>query len=344
MSLSIITYPRTSKSDGHSVRMSNGYNAVYFDIARTDISITATGVNSGYLMLTLASVTGLTLQQSVYIAVLDAGSNLVKSGEYQIWAIDSVAKTISLITGPLDPPNLGASGTVNILSSGKKEIEVSGTVNDGVWDINITARRFSYDSTGTVRVYLTSILRDLFVKNYEIDTSVTNHLIQGASLMFNLTFKDVDSEEEINVSDADWKTAYYGIKSVAQIGEDNRMVDFQVYSYSTLHSDTTTEFLTAMKKPVIYRGLPFSLCALMGRNDEAVYERNSKLSGVYVDRIINYAEHGVYVLNIANPASNLNAFNIKLITGDEDKHKFIDIDEDGNDLLIDENGNKLRNE
>jgi hypothetical protein len=320
-------------------RFSHGFNSIYVDVARQDYAIIASGANAGNLVLYVADASSFALNQKVFYLGLDALGATVMTGTAMIWDKGSnwialLALSTALLTPP-QPTNVIVSGTINEIATTKREVEISGTVNDGFRDRSFTARRFSYDSTGTVRVYLNGIIKRLFEKRYTIDETIHNEKQFGAALYLEGIYcKDIETDAEIGLLGS---TSYIAVKSIEQIGNDNRLVDYEVYNNDTIHS--TAKFLTAFKKPVYFSGFPYTLMSAIGANTSSVYYRHEHL-GLTADTLMNIAGHGVYKMKVEQQSTE-QSFNVSLVTGIAAGEFSLAIDEAGHTLNIDEDDHEL---
>lgn len=331
MTLTVVKYPKTELADGHECKFSNAYNSLYVDVIRQDYAITGSGANAGYLVLYVADASSFSLNQRVYYSGLNTASEVVKSGTALIW--DKGATWIALLTTATNPTNQIVSGTINEISNTKREVEISGVVSDGTWEYGFTERRFSYNENGEVRIYLNNIVKSLFAKMYNIDETVHNEKLAGSYFyLSDVNCKDLETDTEIELLSED----YIAVKSIAQLGEDNRLVDYEVYNDA--HGNSTAKFMTAFEKPVYFPGYPFTICAAIGEQSEATYYRHEH-GGVTTDTLVNVSGKGIYKMKV-QPVSTERDFNISLISG---VYQYgLLIDDAGHELEIDGDGNTLR--
>lgn len=322
MSIEIIRSPETTNDDTTVCKFSTGFNPLYFEISRKDKTISSSSSFAGFLQVTLDSVTGLSVNDEVYVLGKDASDNIIVSQTAKIF--DITGNAISVLILATNPINLITQGWVNSVSSVKREIEISGS--------GFTTRRFSYNSFGTVKCYLNGIVRELFESVYDVQETGIG-IVDGACVEIDITFEDVETGDTVDTSEE-----YYAVKAVKQIGTDNRMVEYEVYSYSSVNS--TAKYLTAFEKPVIFRGYPFHLYCLLGRNDDTLYNRVTEGA---LTQDIPFPSQNKEVYSIAiSPTAGVRNLTSKIITNVAENEKYLNIDNADNNLLIDATGNKLR--
>lgn len=320
MSLVITRYPSTT-DNGNVCKHSRAGNPMYFEVSRRDYAIVSIQQQAGYYQFNLASTTMFALNETVYYKT-NAGSGT--------GVIFDIGATYIAILAGYNPSS--TSGYINKLSNTKREVEVTGVItSNGITDYYFNARRFSYDSKGVAKVYMNNILKDYFAKVYDVQAS-GNALVVGACFHLDIGFEDVTDSSTAYVS------KYYGVKAVGQLGDDNRMIEHEVYSYGTTFS--AAKFLTAFVKPVLFRGYPFHLYALMGRNDDNVYLRQTNQSNTAVDTVVPSEPQGVYSMAIAPQTATDRRFTAQLLTNVAENEHFLLID--GNDTLLIDGDGQLR--
>jgi len=320
--IEIIRYPSTT-DNSNICKFSAAGNPLYFEVSRKDHTITASGAYSGFLQLFIADTSAFTLSESVYVVGKDVSSNIIISKKSTIFFI--AASYIVLTDPATNPTNQITQGWVNQLSDTKREIEVTGVLNyDLSNSVSVVARRFSYDAAGTVKVYINQILKDAFVKRYDVTLTGVN-LVDKAAFEMELDFEDIESGDDTST------TGYYGVKAVRQLPDDNRMIEYEVYSYGTTFS--TAKFLSAFARPVIFNGYPFHLYALMGRNDDAVYFRNTNPRDAYVDTLFDSQDKGVWSMRVQQQGVE-RSLTAQLVTNVTSAQQFLDIDEADHQLDI----------
>jgi hypothetical protein len=294
---------------------------MYFEVSRQDYAIVSIQQQAGYYQFNLASTTMFALNETVYYKT-NAGNGT--------GVIFDIGATYIAILAGYNPAS--TSGFINKLSNTKREVEVTGVItSNGITDYYFNARRFSYDSTGVAKVYMNNILKDYFAKVYDVQAS-GNALVVGACFHLDIGFEDVTDSSTAYVS------KYYGVKAVGQLGDDNRMIEHEVYSYGTTFS--AAKFLTAFAKPVLFRGYPFHLYALMGRNDDNVYLRQTNQSNTAVDSVVASEPQGVYSMALAPQTATDRRFTAQLLTNVAENEHFLLID--GNDTLLIDANDELR--
>lgn len=320
MSIVITRYPSTT-DNGNACKFSRAGNPLYFELSRQDYAIVSIQQQAGFYQFNLASTSMFTLNEKIYYNT-NAGS-----GTALIFDIGANYIAVLAIYNPAS-----TSGHINKISDTKREIEVSGVINsNGVTDFQFNPRRFSYDSTGVVKVYINQIVKDYFAKVYNVNPS-GNALVVGACFNLDLTFEDVeDGSTAID-------SKHYAVKAVGQLGDDNRMIEYEVYSYGTTFSEA--KFLTAFAKPVLFRGYPFHLYALMGRNDDVVYRRQYTLDGFATDTVVPSTPKGIYSMALAPQSATQRRFNVYLHTNVAENENYLLID--GNDTLLIDSNSQLR--
>lgn len=338
MNLTVLNNPETELANGHVCKFSHGFNSIYVDVVRQDYEITASSSDAGFLALFVADTSVFTLNQKVFYLGLDALGNTVKTGTATIWKIEpTYIALLTAATNQLTPPqpiNVIVDGTINLIATTKREVEISGTINDGVNDRAFTTRRFSYDNTGTVRVYINGLIRSLFAKRYDIDETIHNEKQFGAALYLEgITCKDINTSVEIELLGS----SYIAVKSIEQIGSDNRLVDYEVYNNGVINS--TASFLTAFKKPVFFSAFPYTLMSAIGENASTIYYRYEH-GGLTSDTLMNIAGHGIYKMKVSN-STGVRAFNVSLVTGIAAGEFSLAIDDAGHSLNIDNAGHEL---
>ena len=327
--IEIIRYPQTT-DNGNICKFSAAGNPMYFEVSRKDFTITGSASNAGFLQLFIADTTGLVLNQQVYIVCKNSSNVIIKSGTFTILEIN--ATNLTLLTDAVNPVGAVDSGWLNILSNTKREIEITGgVIYNGLNISYFTPRRFSYDSTGTVKVYVNSILNDLFAKVFDVQASGVA-LVDSACLELQAQVEDVESEDTAEINE------YYGVKAVRQLPDDNRLIEYEVYYYGTTVSDA--KFLTAFAKPVLFDGYPFHLYCLRGRTDDTIYLRQTAAGGLALDTPFPNNYKGVFSMRLTRQTTE-RSMTAQIITDVANNQSFLNIDEDGNVLLID-NTNKLR--
>lgn len=319
MSIVITRYPSTT-DNGNACKFSRAGNPMYFELSRQDYAMVSIQQQAGFYQFNLADTSMFTLNESIYYKT-NAGS-----GTATIFAIDTNYIAVLASYNPAS-----TSGYINKISDTKREIEVSGVISsDGVTDYYFNPRRYSYDSTGVVKVYINQIVKDYFAKVYDIQTGIA--LVNGACFNLDLNFEDVEDGSTALSSD------YYAVKAVGQLGDDNRMIEYEVYSYGTTFSDA--KFLTAFAKPVLFRGYPFHLYALMGRNDDIVYFRQTPVGGFAADSVVPSTPKGIYSIPLAPQTATNRLFTAQLVTNVTENENFLLID--GNDTLLIDSNSSLR--
>jgi hypothetical protein len=340
--LEILTLPETTMPDGNVCRLFNAANPVYFDIAKKQNLIIGSNVGTGgTLKLTVNQAIDLTVNQRLYIRGLDVSGNVIKEGWFTVieWTMATAPYTVTLLTSQTAPAMLITQGFVNKPLSAVEKIEVTGLIEVDGNDITLMARRFSYASSGVARVYVNTMLRDELAKRYTIDYDVNNHIVSRAAFACEFDFTDVADETNVSVLITE---NYFAVNAVAQIGQDNRMVDFEVYNYDAIYS--TARWLTAFERPVLFRGYPFGLCAVTGRNDKNVRHRiaTGVTYGTFTD--VNMIEIGRGVHHFKCSVSDtVQSFKTALIFDEKEKEKENNLlIEEGFKLTIDEDGSHLR--
>lgn len=315
MSLVITRYPATT-DNGNSCKFSRAGNPIYFELSRQGYAIVSIQQQAGFYQFNLADTSMFTLNETIYYRTNNT------SGTALIWNIGATYIAVLALYNPAS-----VTGYINKISDTKREIEVTGVINTtGTTDIQFNARRFSYDSTGVVKVYVNQILKDYFAKIYNVQAS-GNALVSGACFNMDLQFEDIESGDTAISSD------YYGVKAVGQLGDDNRMIEHEVYSYSTTFSEA--KFLTAFAKPVLFRGYPFHLYALMGRNNDVVYLRQTSQGGLALDSVVPSTPKGVYSMSLSPQVPTDRRFTCQLLTNAIELQNFLQIDSNGNIMLVD---------
>ena len=320
MSIVITRYPSTT-DNGNACKFSRAGNPMYFELSRQDYAIVSIQQQAGFYQFNLANTSMFALNEKIYYNT-NAGSGTAL-------IFDIGANYIAVLAG-YNPAS--TSGYINKISDTKREIEVSGVINsNGVTDFYFNPRRYSYDSTGVVKVYINQIVKDYFAKVYNV-TASGNALVNGACFNLDLQFEDVEDGSTAISTD------YYAVKAVGQLGDDNRMIEHEVYSYGTTFSEA--KFLTAFAKPVLFRGYPFHLYALMGRNDDVVYRRQYTLGGLVINTVVPSTPKGIYSMALAPQSATQRRFNIYLYTNVAENENYLLID--GNDTLLIDSNSQLR--
>lgn len=329
--IEIIRYPATT-DNSNECKFSAAGNPLYFEISRKDFTVTGSGAYaSAYLMVYIADVSSFTVNELIYLVGKDVGGVVIKSLQARILFVG--ANYLALNTPKTNPANEITQGWVNQLSDDKREIEVTGVLEySALWSATITARRFSFNANGTVKVYINQILFDTFAKRYTVQ-STGIALVEKVSLEMQLDFTDVTSTDTTST------TGYYGVKAVRQVPDDNRLINFEVYSYGAVVS--TAKFLTAFERPVLFTGYPFHLYTLIGRNDDTVYFRNTAPTGLSLDTPFGSTHKGVYSINVV-PQGAERRLTAQLITNLAAEASSLLIDDAGHVLNIDNAGNELR--
>lgn len=339
--LQIISRPETEMTDGNLCRFSFGFNSVYWDIAKRQHLITGSTLgDGGFCKLFLYSTIDLGINQRLWIRAIDINNNVIKEGWFTV--IDSNMTTapyyVVINTPVTAPANLIVSGFANKPLTQNEKIKVSGFFTVGDSDELFTERMFSYANNGIARCYINGAARDKFAQTYDIDYEVTNHIVEGASLNYELDFTDAQ-DEELTLSVLS-SSNYFIVNSVAQLGSDNRMIEYEVYNYGEITSNA--KWLTAFERPVLFRGYPFGLCALIGRNNSNIKHR--------IGTGADFATHADYIMTTTamavkhftcEVASNIMAFKTALILQQKEQSVKLKIDEDGSHLKITESGEVL---
>jgi hypothetical protein len=326
--IEIIRNPATT-DNGNICKFSAAYNPMYFEVSRKDFTITGSASNAGFLQLFIADTTGLTVNQQVYIVCKDAGNAIIKSGTFTIFEVNPT--NLTLLTSALSPTNAVASGWLNTLSNTKREIEITGgVIYNGLNISYFTARRFSYDSTGTVKVYVNSILNDLFAKVFDVQASGIA-LVNSACLELKAQVEDIESGDTAEINE------YYGVKAVRQLPDDNRLIEYEVYYYGTTVSDA--KFLTAFAKPVMFVGYPFHLYCLRGRTDDTICLRQTAAGGIALDTPFPNNYKGVFSMRLSQQSTE-RSMTAQIIADAVDNQSFLLIDADSK-LQIDNTGNNF---
>lgn len=339
MSLIIASRPTTTRTDATVCKASHGFNSVYFDVAKPQHVLTSTTVDAGYLKINFASVVNVVQNARVYFWGADALGNVIKNGIFTVSSVSLVAPYYVVLSTPTTAPaNLITTGFLNELLTVNEKITVTGIGESAGVDNYTSTRIFSYAKTGVARVYVNSLFNELFAKRYAIDNAIDNHIVKDAAFNIELDFTDVtDTDLTVYVPAADY---YSVINSVAQISEDNRAVDNEVYVASTLHS--TANWLTAFEIPCAFRGYDFGLCALIGSSDSQinhkVFSGANYTTELTTLLLTNF--RGVHYFKCTLPTTGYSMKTALVVQGADDVH-YLDIDEAGHDLLIDGNGNKL---
>jgi hypothetical protein len=316
MAATAIKTPQTVRDDGTTCRFNHGYNAIYFDFQRKDTLVTNI-FNGGSLKLGLIVGDNEAFQpgKKCYLSLTtDQG---VISGVYDVLIVSEL--TIGLSTFDvviIDFPfqaYTGVSGFVNSFARSNYKLIV---------DLNITGfgmsstRAFTPDNTGKIRVYVQNILQGYFEKRYEIDYDLINEKIENLALQFRLRYKEewLNNYDEVpQYLSGSWRA----VKTVEQIDNDNRMVDYEVYYQSNLKA-STAKFLTAFTTPVYFKGYPFNMSFLLGFSTKKLIQVIVPQTGSNIEEdILTGTQNSVNSMTLsAEPSGDF--VNVYLKTGDAD--------------------------
>lgn len=339
MALEILTRPETTMPDGNVCKFFNVGNSVYLDIAKKQNLIIGSNVGTGNtLKLTVNQAIDIGVNQRLYIRGVDGSGTVLKEGWFTVleFSMTAAPYTVTLITGQTAPATAIVSGFVNKPLAANQKIEVQGLVEISGDDVLLISRRFSYASSGIARVYVNQMLRDEIAKRYTIDYTVLNHIVERAAFNCEFDFTDV-TDTDLSASILLGEN-YYAVNSVAQIGQDNRMVDFEAYNHDSIHS--TARWLTAFARPVMFRGYPFGLCAVIGENENNVRHRIGIGASFDSFTDVNMVQSAMGVHHFkCTVADTVRTFKTALIY-DEKEHNLLI--EEGFKLKIDEDGSHLK--
>jgi len=255
---SIVRTPEFTRADGSVCQISNGFNSVFIDLQRQDSVVSGIFNNSGKLGVVVNDNSIYT--DKCYLFYNHATGTY--SGVFDILIVGQIV--IGFVTFDvliLDTafiPHTFVDGFANSFNRKNYKIITYAVINGTT---ETTEREFTPDNTGLVRVYVDSMLKDYFSKTYEPDYTVMNEVATDHVLTFRIQAKEQyqDYEGTFAYLTGTWRAA----KSVAQVGENNLMEEFEVY-YSGVGVYSTAKFLTAFKEPVMWDGFPFSLSFLRG--------------------------------------------------------------------------------
>jgi len=326
MSLTIISEPYTTLSDSFVSKFSHAGNPIYYDIQRQDRLITGVGAYSGKISFNTGTDSQIfSIGDTAYIYATDGGV-LQFSGEFEITYVASILgyQWITIDKAIYSGYTNIDGGFVNNMARTNHRAIVSLLING----TDTTERSFATDATGLARVYVNSIVEDYLANEVDFDYTATNELLDDFAIRFQLRYREAYTGYEDTIS----KTVlndYWAVKAVRQLGGDNRMIDFEVY-YTSGSQYSTAKFLTAFEKPVMWPGLPFTVCALI-TDAQGTVAKNIKSypSGATATVALDLSDgQGVYSLEI-DPAADSSRMELWLSTDELIPSDLNDVVENG---------------
>lgn len=326
MSLTITNEPYTTLTDGFQSKFSYVGNAVYYDIQRKDRSISGVGSYAGRVAFNMGTDAQIfAIGDSVYIYATDGGV-LVFEGLYEIYYIDTILgyQWITIDKATFS----GYLGIDGGFANNMERTNHRAIVNLRINGTDTTERSFATDSTGLARVYVNSILNDYLANEIDFDYTATNELLEDFAIRFQLGYKEAytgyeDSLPKYALND------YWAVKSVNQLGGDNRMTLYEVY-YNSASVYSTAKFLTAFEKPIMWDGLPFTVCALI-TDAQGTISKNIKSQPANTTSTVALDlsdGQGVYTLEI-DPVASSSEFDLWLSTDEVIPSDLNDVVENG---------------
>jgi len=310
MSLTIIKAPSTVLTSTFESKFSFVGNPIYYDIQRKDAAITGVGSSSGNVAFNMGTGTSIySVNDTVYVYATN-GSTVLIDGEYTVLsqAVISGFNWIS-ISLPVFSGYIGINGGfINNMERYNHRI-ISNLIINGV---ATSERSFSTDAKGLGRVYINSIVQDYLSNVINFDYTAINELLTDFAVPFKIAFKEgwLGYTDPAPKSDA---ILYYAVKSVQQLKNDNRMVQFEVF-YIDASIYSTAKFSTGFAKPKMWTGYPFSIGALLtDLNATVTKEIKSYPANSTASQTLTINDKGVYSL-LCNPATGSQRFDIWLQT------------------------------
>ncbi len=292
MPLTAILTPQTTLPDGHICKFSHGFNPVYVDLQRKDMTIfNISAYTANKMALIISDNSIFTVGEKVYVSI--ESNELNFDGIFEIIEIVStnfiiIDKTYQALTG--------VSGFVNTPSRRNYKVlirlNISGTLT--------TIRDFVPNNKGVARCYLNSILIDYFSKLPEFDYTELIQSVKDYVISFQILKKEewIGSDEKGDAITGSWRA----VNAVQQLNNDNRMILREVY-YESGSVKSEADFLTAFQEPVFYIGFPFTVSALIGNSTLNINRVIEDPSGSKDEELIpigNFNKVNAFTLNSVN--------------------------------------------
>jgi len=313
MAITIKTAPTTTRSDSTVCYMNAAYNNVYIDLQRQDTQITALARYSPLkFKLNVADASIFAVDATAYVEVLLDGI-LEFAGTYDILAVDAVNNFIVI-----DKAWYSTSGTVTGFANTSLRLQHKVFVKITVDAVISIAAAYHTDSAGVARVYLKSLLQKYFDNTLDADYTAVNKKLDGKDFEFYCSYKEeyygyyTDLYHKLP---AVWKA----VKAVQQIGDDLRMVDYEIYYYG-LGVYSTAKFLTAFVEPVYFENYPFAIGALFGPSTVNIDREVTYHDGSTTVTALDMAEaDGVNTITLTSSVSSPHCWlALKVGTGDNE--------------------------
>lgn len=300
MSLTVINSPSTILSNTFESKFSFGGNPIYYDIQRKDKTISGVGSSGGNVAFNMGTGTSIfSVSDSIYVRATD-GTTTTIDGQYTIVTSDVILgyNWISINLPIFSGYTNIDGGFVNNLERHNHRVICNLLINGVV----TSERSFSTDITGLARVYVNSITDNYLSKEIDIDYTAINKLLTDYAIPFQIGYK----EGWLGYLETVPKYAliqYWAVKSITQLGHDNRMIDYEVYYVSNVIY-STAKFLTSFARPKMWVGYPFTVAALLTDLNAVVTKEIKSYPAVsQTSETIDMAGgKGVYSLKI-NPAT-----------------------------------------
>lgn len=313
MSLTVIQNPETYVNNQFTSKYSFAGNPIYYDIQRMDKVAQSVGSYGGNVAFNVGTGTAIfNVGDSVYVKASDGGNYLIDGAYTVVYAVVLGAYNWIAINLPIFSgyTTIVPNGTfINNLERANHHIITSLMING----VQSEERQFATQQNGLCRVYVNSIVNDYLSQIIDLTYTLTNRLIPNYAIPFKLVHREawLGYEDTLNKYEG---AEFYAVKSIQQINNDNRMVQYEVF-YEADHSYSTAKFQTAFVKPKMWVGYPFTICSLITFSVTPITKniKSYPSEAIYSVDLDLSAGYGVNELLI-NPATNSQSFEIWLNT------------------------------